>query len=194
MEAKGSSDPTAPEGVLARLDALETEVARLARGGDAAELDAAPSEAAGPDAAEPARAAATEDPFWALHGLQDRIDEGGVVFAGSLEAGREGGRYEFQWGRPTEHLVGLDWSEAADSLSALGHPVRLAILQRLVGADAAVRDLVDDLGLGSTGVAYHHLHQLTAAGWVRSARPGRYEISAARVIPLLTILTAWDAR
>jgi hypothetical protein len=37
---------------------------------------------------------------------------------------------------------------------------------------------------------YHHLRQLTSAGWLRSAARGRYVVPPERVVPLLTVVAA----
>ncbi len=45
-------------------------------------------------------------------------------------------------------------------------------------------------GFGTSGQLYHHLRQLVAAGWLRTAGRGRYEVPPARVVPLLVVLAA----
>lgn len=150
---------------------------------------------------EPARPAAdstaedfpSPDPevFWALQGLKERLGEaGGVLFTGAVSMG--GGRYEYQWARPTEALAQADWAERSERVAALGHPLRLAILQRLTEGEHTVAQLVDELDLASTGVAYHHLSALQGGGWVASPRRGVWAIPVPRMIPLLTILLALE--
>lgn len=138
------------------------------------------------DAADP-----DGDPLWALHALQQRIPApGGVTYAGSVDVGL--GHVEYQWGRPTEHLLENDWAEHADAIAALGHPLRLVILRRLLDAEHTVAQLVDELGLASTGVAYHHLSALQAGGWVTTPRRGTWTVPVTRIVPLLTIITALE--
>lgn len=158
--------------------------------------DAAPSQA--PDAA-PSQAStapahetpAGDDPFWALRALKERLPApGGVVYTGSVDVGQ--GHVEYQWGRPTEHLLQSDWAEHAESIAALGHPLRLAILRKLLDAEHTVAQLVDELELASTGVAYHHLSALQHGGWVTSPRRGTWTVPVSRVVPLLTIITALE--
>src|SRR5690606_18106539 len=84
-------------------------------------------------------------------------------------------------------LLGADWTEEADVLVALGHPVRLRLLQRVLGGATTVAELVDTDGVGTSGQVYHHLRQLTAAGWLRALGGGRYEVPVARVVPLLAV-------
>lgn len=158
--------------------------------------DAPPSQA--PDApppqasdAPPSQAPAGDDPFWALRALKERLPApGGVVYTGSVDVGQ--GHVEYQWGRPTEHLLQSDWAEHAESIAALGHPLRLAIMRKLLDAEHTVAQLVDELELASTGVAYHHLSALQNGGWVTSPRRGTWTVPVSRVVPLLTIITALE--
>lgn len=80
----------------------------------------------------------------------------------------------------------------ADVLAALGHPVRLAIVRRLVLGPASAAELVESASLSSTGQLYHHLRALTSARVV--AQDGRqYRIPASGVVPVLvTMLAAAD--
>lgn len=127
--------------------------------------------------------------FWALNALKERLPSpGGVVYSGSVDL--PVGHVEYQWGRVTEHLLEADWAERSDRLAALGHPLRLAMLRLLLNDEHTVAQLVDELDLASTGVAYHHLNQLQAARWVISPRRGVWAISPSRTIPLLAIITA----
>ena len=158
-----------------RLQALEERVAALEQLG---------RERKDPPATDEA------DVFWALNGVRSRHpDPGAVLFAGTATTAA-GARYEYQYGLATEHLLDVDWVQFADSLASLGHPVRLTILRAVLGGTETVAGLVEDLGLGTSGQMYHHIHQLTAAGWLTPHARSRYQIPPARVIPLLAILTA----
>jgi DNA-binding transcriptional ArsR family regulator len=131
------------------------------------------------------------DRFWALTALKERMPApGGVVYAGSVDVGL--GHVEYQWGRPTDPLLRADWADRAERVAALGHPLRLSLLHRLLEGECTVAQLVDELDLASTGVAYHHLHQLQGAGWVTSPARGTWTVPASRVVPLLTIITALE--
>ena len=157
-----------------RLQALEERVAAL-------EQQGAERESAATDEA---------DVFWALNGVRSRYpDPGAVLFAGTAETAA-GARYQYQYGLETEHLLDIDWARFADSLASLGHPVRLTILRTVLGGTETVSGLVEELGSGTSGQIYHHVHQLTAAGWLSPHARSRYRIPPARVIPLLAILTA----
>lgn len=174
-------DPT-----LRRLDALERRIAQL-EGRAAPE----PAPADAPPAGVSSRPSPDEDPFWALTALKAQAPPpGAVVYAGSVEVGA--GHVEYQWGRPTEHLLAADWAERAETVAALGHPLRLAILRRLVDGEHTVAQLVDELELASTGVAYHHLSALQTGGWATSPRRGSWAIPPSRVVPLLAIVTALE--
>lgn len=197
-----TQDPAA-DTLLARLEALESRVHELE--------DRAPSAPPSAPASAPEGAESTgvtgatgatgatqapgttdqADPFWALTSLKEHAPApGAVVFAGAVDLGL--GHLEYQWGRPVEHLLAADWAEHAESVAALGHPLRLAILRRLLDGEHTVAQIVDELELGSTGVAYHHLSALQSGGWATSPRRGSWGIPASRVVPLLAIITALE--
>lgn len=144
-------------------------------------------------AARPASRASArrEDVWWVLDGLQRRLEagQGGVVYAGRFVDGN-GGELQWQIGRPQQDLLQEDWSELAPRLSALGHPVRLRLLQCLLQGQGAVAELAAQPGLGSTGQLYHHLRELEAAGWLHAPQRGSYAVKPERVIPLLAMLAA----
>ncbi|WP_146340332.1 helix-turn-helix transcriptional regulator [Nesterenkonia sp. NBAIMH1] len=130
--------------------------------------------------------------LWALDGLRSRLPEpGGVLMAGSVQT-PNGANARWQMAAPAEAFFDSDFAERAEALSALGHPARLRIVQRLMSDADTVQDLVGTGEFGTSGQIYHHIKQLTAAGWLRSVGGGRYEVPAARVVPLLTTLLAVD--
>ncbi|GGT54503.1 ArsR/SmtB family transcription factor [Streptomyces purpureus] len=148
-------------------------------------------------ALEQARSAAPEvgeGDFWALEGLKAQLAEvgaadGGVLFTGAVRL-PTGERYDWQYGALTEGLLAGDWSEVTDSLAALGHPVRLRLLREILGGLRTAAELAELAEIGTTGQIYHHLRQLTAAGWLHTTGRGRYEVPGTRVVPLLVVLTA----
>ena len=128
------------------------------------------------------------DTFWALEGLRARLPEsGGVVYAGAVML-PDGRTAHWQQGATTAALLDTDFSDYAASLSALGHPVRLRIVQRFLTDTSSVPELVDTGEFGTSGQIYHHVRQLLTAGWLRQSGRGQYEVPVDRAVPLLTIL------
>lgn len=129
--------------------------------------------------------------LWALDGLRRRLDDpdGGVLFTGSVSLDGSG-PHLWQQAATTVSLLESDWSELAPSLDALGHPVRLQLLQLVASGVHRTAELAEADGLGTTGQLHHHLRQLVAAGWLRSAGRGSYEIPVQRAVPLLVVLAA----
>ncbi|MGI5213168.1 ArsR/SmtB family transcription factor [Plantactinospora sp. CA-290183] len=175
---------------------LEERVAELERRLAALERHAAGS-GADPDRDGRGRAAQPADPdFWALEGLKDRLakagaDAGAVLFTGSVRLPTHE-RYDWQYGLPVEAILDdpENWSAASESLAALGHPVRMRLLREILAGRRTVAELTELEGIGTTGQAYHHLRQLSAAGWLHSPGRGRYEVPPGRVVPLLVVLVA----
>ncbi|MFJ2935450.1 ArsR/SmtB family transcription factor [Streptomyces sp. NPDC087219] len=184
---------------------LEERVAALERRLAALEsaADGAAGRAAGGAADSAARAAGrpvpevTDSPLWALEALKaqlaadagDRGEDGAVVFTGAVRLPTEE-RYEWQFGAFTGQLFEEDWADAAESFAALGHPVRLRLLREILGGRRTAAELAELEETGTTGQIYHHLRQLTGAGWLKTVGRGRYEVPGARVVPLLVVLTA----
>ncbi|MEL3944571.1 MULTISPECIES: ArsR/SmtB family transcription factor [Streptomyces] len=132
--------------------------------------------------------------FWALEGLKAqlaelRAEDGGVLYTGAVRL-PTGQRYEWQTGQVTDRLFEDDWAAAADSFAALGHAVRLRLLREILGGRRTAADLAALDDIGTTGQIYHHLRQLTAAGWLETTGRGRHEVPAGRVVPLLVALHA----
>ncbi|WNI23473.1 helix-turn-helix domain-containing protein [Streptomyces sp. ITFR-16] len=146
--------------------------------------------------------------FWALEGLKDQLSgtgaaDGGVLYTGAVRL-PTGERYEWQYGALTAQLLdagdpgeedgsgepAADWSDAAESFAALGHPLRLRLLREILGGRRTAAELAALDETGTTGQIYHHLRQLTGAGWLHTTGRGRYEVPGARVVPLLVVLTA----
>lgn len=158
-----------------RLAALEAQVAALSE-----RLAAAPPPPPAP-----------EGTFWALEGLKQRLPtdgSGAVLYTGTVRVADQ--HYDWQYGRTVDDLLAADWTELPSTLSALAHPVRLRLLREILGGRQSTSELAEIEELGTTGQLHHHLRQITAAGWLRSAGRGRYAVPAERVVPLLAILTA----
>jgi hypothetical protein len=162
-----------------RVSALESRLAELI-----ARFDQPDS----PPSTDPA--APRTDMYWALDGLRARAAEmegGAVLFTGTVDL-PTGEHYDWQYGTPVEALMADDWATWAGTLGALGHPVRLLLLRRVLAGVRTAADLATDEGFGTTGQLYHHLRQLVSAGWLHSAR-GQYAVPGERVVPLLVILS-----
>jgi len=134
------------------------------------------------------QSAAEGDMRWPLRNLSARLtDPGAVMVVGDVLL-PDGRRAHWQEGEATNDALGGDWAEAAETVTALGHPVRLRILQRVLSGATSVSELVDVEGVGTSGQVYHHLRRLVAAGWLRALEGGQFEVPLARVVPLLTIV------
>jgi DNA-binding transcriptional ArsR family regulator len=145
----------------------------------------------------PQRQIVDTDTFWALARLAERtgpeFDRDGV--AGSLlYAGRAttpgGGALIWQAEHPLPDVLAEGWEDAAVALAALGNPVRLEIVRRLLLGGETVQELQEIPGLGTSGQLYHHLRDLQAAGLVTQRRRGRYGVAADKVVPALIIIAA----
>jgi hypothetical protein len=166
-----------------RLARLEERVARLERPGTGAERHFVAAREPGEDGdADPGEV------FWALRGLKERVGDA-VLFTGSVTL-PDGQHYEWQQGHHSAALLADDWSQNADAISALAHPVRLLLLREILSGAHTTAELAADERLGTTGQLYHHLRQLVAAGWLRTTARGRYAVPGERVVPILTILAA----
>ncbi|GMA29647.1 winged helix-turn-helix domain-containing protein [Arenivirga flava] len=131
-----------------RMDALERRIAALEQRGEA-----------GPDAAVEAGT------FWALQGLKARTPEpGAVLFTGAVST--PAGAAEWQQGHAVDDLLDEEWAERSAALAALAHPLRLRLLQAIVGGTATAAELGALEGVGTSGQVYHHLGQLVAGGWL----------------------------
>lgn len=144
---------------------------------------------------------------------------GGVLFTGAVRLPTDE-RYEWQYAALTDDLLGADdrgETEGGDTgdtggggrpgdavpgrgdagspapaevFAALGHEVRLRLLREILAGRRTAAELAGLAELGTTGQIYHHLRQLTGAGWLHSAGRGRYEVPPTRVVPLLVMLSA----
>lgn len=178
----------------ARWRDLERRVAALERT-TADQRSAAPAAQGQPEAPQPVVDA---ERFWALTELRRQSGElglagGAVLFTGT--ATLPGGTAEWQEGRAVDDLIDDASLDALDSpaaaLAALGSPVRLLLLLRVLrsaSGTASAAELTADEALGTSGQVYHHLRHLVAAGWLRTAARGRYAVPTERVVPLLVAL------
>lgn len=131
-----------------------------------------------------------DDALWAIDALSARVGPPGAVLLAGTVTLPDGRAARWQEGRARDDLLDVDVVAAAAALAALGSPIRLRLVLRLLDEPATVQDLLALDGLGTSGQVYHHLRLLTAAGWVRSLGGGRHEVPVARVVPLLAALLA----
>jgi len=172
-----------------RVSALERAVSAAPA---APAVPAAPAPAPASAPAAPAAPTDAADVFWALNALKAQVPApGAVLYTGSVTL-PGGGVADWQYALTTADLLARDWSRPASSsaLAALGHPVRLRLLQAIATGTVAVADLAALEGVGTTGQVYHHVNQLIAAGWVQSTARGHYGIPAERIVPLLVVVLA----
>jgi len=140
-------------------------------------------------ASTPDEPGAPDERFWVLDALKRRFpDTGAVVYAGAVST--SDGPVEWQYGALANQMLEQDWSAFAKVLDALGHPVRLGLLQTVLSGVQTVAALGESAAFGTSGQIYHHLNILVAAGWLVARARGRYAVPAERVVPLLVILTA----
>jgi hypothetical protein len=128
------------------------------------------------------------DQFWALRRLRELVaSPGAVLFTGLVDL-PGGEHYEWQQGVPVDGVLEADWSDQAPVLGALAHPARLRILREILHGAGSAADLQAIDVIESTGQLYHHVRQLVAAGWLRTAGRARYAIPPERIIPLLVVI------
>jgi len=105
-----------------------------------------------------------------------------------------GSRYDFRWQpqeRKVDGLLAVDGEKAAKILAAIGHKQRLDIVKAVLQEPLTGPELVEKLGMGTTGQLYHHIKALAGADLlVQEERGGRYSVSGSRALPLLLLLAA----
>lgn len=82
-----------------------------------------------------------------------------------------------------------DIDETAGLMAALGQPQRLRMMIMLARNPVSVNDLVEQLGLTTTGAAYHHIKVLSSHGLVEQPQRGTFALTnsaAPRVHHLLS--------
>jgi hypothetical protein len=165
-----------------RVSALEQQLAELIARADHPTPDLPAATSAAP---------LSTDAFWALEGLRVRaadFEHGAVLFTGTVDL-PTGEHYDRQHGTAVDDLLEADWADSAETLGALGHPVRLLVLRRVLAGVRTAAELAAEEGFGTTGQLYHHLRQLVSAGWLRTSGRGQYTVPGERVVALLVILS-----
>lgn len=162
-----------------RVDRLEREVERLREQFEGRQADAASAAALETEASD-----APADPLWFVNTL-GRYAPGVVMMAGAVEV--PAGPVRWQYGLHADDLLARDWSELARPIEALGHPVRLELVRRILNGTQTTAELLELDQFASSGQLYHHLRQLVSAGWLTSPRRGHYEVPVSRIVPLLVL-------
>ena len=97
---------------------------------------------------------------------------------GALEFGENRSQWwSIRYDEAVTKLLNNPDYKVAQILSVLGSEVRLAILRNLLGAPKVASEIVAQVGLKTTGQAYHHLRELERAGYIQQRAGGRYEIN-----------------
>ncbi len=137
------------------------------------------------------------EPWWLLERLArntgpafaDGDVQGSVAYGGRVRA-PGAGELVWQLEHAVPDLVEADLAAVATILAALGHPLRLEILRRLLLGARTLSELQEIPSTGTSGQLHHHLRELRAAGLVASQRRNHYAIPADRVVPILIIVAA----
>ncbi len=114
-----------------------------------------------------------------------------VRYSGYYASSGEEGRGESLWvdeERTSDELLAQGHERVAKVLAALGNAQRLAILGAILERPASAAELVERLGMGTTGQVYHHLNALQAADLVSQSGRGRFEFRFGKVPAFLTLL------
>jgi DNA-binding transcriptional ArsR family regulator len=82
--------------------------------------------------------------------------------------------WSIRYGGAVTRLLSNPDYKVAQILSVLGSEVRLAILRSLVTAPKTALEIVTEVGMKTTGQAYHHLRELERAGYIEQRAGGRY--------------------
>ncbi|WP_069601102.1 ArsR/SmtB family transcription factor [Brevibacterium aurantiacum] len=183
--SKGQSARTVEE----RVAELERKIAELENAVPTTAPAAEAESDRAPNGTKSTNPTADDDTFWALNGLIDRAgDEGGVVYTGHTTPPGGESPVSWQMGLRSAAINDLNFAEAAPALAALGHPVRLELLQAIYEGTTTVAQLGEDERFGTTGQIYHHIHALAGAGWLENSRRGHWRVPGQKIIPLLTLI------
>ncbi len=114
---------------------------------------------------------------------------GGTIAYGGVARTPGGGDLVWQVEHHVAGVLDLDMGPTAAVLAALGHPVRLQLLVRMLRGASTLADLQQVDGARTAGQVHHHLRELRAAGLVRAAR-NRFTAVPDRVVPILVAMAA----
>lgn len=119
----------------------------------------------------------------------DVVGHFGTVTSGESRLGWQSIRY----GEAVTRLLGNPEYKVAQILSVLGSEARLAILRCLLGGPRTAAGIVAEVGLKTTGQAYHHLRELERDGYIEQRSAGRYHFGENGRVYLAALALAADA-
>lgn len=115
--------------------------------------------------------------------------QGSLAYGGRVRA-PGAGELVWQLEPAAPDVMDADLVAVSAVLGALGHPLRLEILRRLLLGARTLGELQEIPSTGTSGQVHHHLRELRAIGLVVSQRRNHYAIPPDRVVPLLVIVAA----
>ncbi|GGL16393.1 winged helix-turn-helix domain-containing protein [Nocardia jinanensis] len=128
-----------------------------------------------------------------IEALEGRPRPGDTAAHGSIEyRGHVDFAGEVNWTIRYSAAAVLQLSATArgEVLAALGHPVRLALVQLLLDGPCTGTEMAEAVGLTSTGQLYHHVRALSSAGIIEQHSRATYQIPPPKVVPVLVLMTA----
>ncbi|MBP1903959.1 DNA gyrase subunit B [Paenibacillus turicensis] len=119
----------------------------------------------------------------------DENSVGYVYYAGHYQSNGQSLRWEPKQ-RQLKQLLSIGNDKISKILSALGSKPRLDIITSILIESLTGAEIVEKLGLGTTGQLYHHLKALQGADLLTQDKSGRYTLPDHRKLSLLLLLSA----
>ena len=144
------------------------------------------------EGATPERPPARRGTWWLLDNLTSDVERdgvGGSVAYGGVTRTPGGGELVWQAEHAVADVLDTDLSSVATVLAALGHPVRLELVRRILLGAHTLTQLQQVPGARTSGQVHHHLRELRSAGLVLAAR-NHFTVVPERVVPVLVSLAA----
>ncbi|SDE81707.1 DNA gyrase subunit B [Paenibacillus sp. cl6col] len=124
-----------------------------------------------------------------IHASNESESSGSVYYAGQYQSNGQLLRWEPKE-RQLKQLLHIGTDKISKILSALGSKPRLDIIISILTESLTGTQIVEKLGLGTTGQLYHHLKALQGADLLSQDKSGRYTLPDHRKLPLLLLLSA----
>ncbi len=124
-----------------------------------------------------------------INASNERNSSGYVYYAGQYQSNGQLLRWEPKE-RQLKQLLSIGTEKISKILSALGSKPRLDIITSILIESLTGTEIVEKLGLGTTGQLYHHLKALQGADLLSQDKSGRYTLPDHRKLPLLLLLSA----